>query len=88
MGAEVMPSPETILEVLAYGLSLLSLFLLSTGRPIRGYLVGILDVIPWTMLALGHFDAPLMVVLEAVYLTLNVWGLLRSLKGTTIHEPC
>ena len=75
------------LELAAYGMSLMSLWLLGSRRYISGYLVGCLDVIPWVLLALGKFDSPGLLFVEAVYLVFNLRGLVKALKGTPIHEP-
>lgn len=76
-----------LLECAAYGMSLLSLWLISSGRTRAGFLIGALDVIPWTILALTKWASPTMLVLEAVYLVVNLRGFLRTYRTKGLTPP-
>lgn len=69
-----------LLEVCAYSFSLLSLFLLTNRKFVVGYIIGALDVFPWCALAVLHWNAPGMLVLEGVYLAVNLYGLWKHRK--------
>lgn len=75
------------LEVLAYSFSLLSLILLSNRKAVLGYAVGALDVIPWCLLAVTQWDSPGMLVLEGVYLAVNLYGLYKHRKEPLWASP-
>jgi len=78
-----LPTP---LETIAYGMTLLSMFLLAKRMPLSGFMVGMLDVVPWTILALTQFNSPGMLVLEVIFLGVNLYGFVNALRHSPIHS--
>lgn len=75
-----------LLEVWAYTWSLTSLLLLTLRRHRLGYLVGAVDIIPWSILALTKWASPWMLVVEFVYLGCNSYGLWRNRRDPWLRK--